>query len=190
MRAVECACCAVACKRFLVTLLGFTFELLPYGASAGIPFQLNDGRGIRCEYAGGRYEGDLVTYKTGTDFYCDGGLVQIIQQLRTGGSLVVILTHYIDEGVVDLSFSYEQSLDPAGTRECIQALFCTRGTETFNRLYEEGGGVIPAQNGTFPVPATRRQSSECCPWSPDFSDECSTFSQETTSVSVGIEIIP
>lgn len=188
LRAVECACCEAGCKRFRVTLLGFTFEVSPTGMNAGIPFQSNDGRGFRCEYSGSQCAGDLVTYKSGTDFYCDGGFV-MTTQMRTGGCVGVILTHYIDEGVVALIFTYAQSLDPAGERECVQAFFCTRGTETFNRLYYEGEGEFPAQNGTHSVPSVRTESSGCCPWSPDYTDECSTFSQVTTAVSVGLEII-
>lgn len=187
LRAVECACCE-GCKRFRVSLLGFLFEVIPTGMSEGIPFQSNDGRGFRCEYSGSQCAGGIVTYKSGTDSYCDGGLVET-QQMRTGGCVGVILTHYIDEGVVALNFIFAQSLDPSGERECVQAFFCTRGTETFNKLSYEGGGEFPAQNGTYSVPSVRTESSECCPWSPDYTEECSTFSEQATTVSVGLEII-
>ena len=184
LRAVNCACCGVECKRFQLTILGLTFEVslvnLPYPQ----PFEENDDRGLRCVYTGGANAGGITTYRQGTDFYCDGGLI-FTTTAYTGGGVGVVLTHFIQENVVNLEFSYLQSLDPAGERDCIQAFFCTKGTETFNTLrYNSSitGVEFPSQNGTYSVPATRLESHECCPYSmdPPPPEECSTTTDETT----------
>jgi hypothetical protein len=184
LRAVNCACCGGECKRFQLTILGLTFEVslvnLPYPQ----PFEENDGRGLRCVYTGGANAGGITTYRQGTDLYCDGGLT-FTTTAYTGGGVVVVLTHFIQENVVRLEFYYLQSLDPAGERECIQAFFCTRGTETFNTLYYDSsitGVEFPSQNGTYSVPAARIESHGCCIYSndPPPPEECYTTTAETT----------
>jgi len=181
-RAVNCACCGAECKRFQLTLLGLTFEVslvnLPYPQ----PFEQNDGRGLRCVYTGGANAGGITTYRTGTDFYCDGGLTYTTTAY-TGGGVVVVLTHFIEENIVNLTFNYMQSLDPQGERECIQAFFCTRGTEAFNTLQYSGFGVeFSSQNGAYSVPTTRIESHGCCPYSndPPPPEDCYTTTDETT----------
>jgi hypothetical protein len=192
LRAVNCACCGGECKRFQLTLLGLTFEVslvnLPYPQ----PFEENDGRGPRCVYSGVSNAGGITTYRQGTDFYCDGGLI-FTTTAYTGGSVSVALTHFIEENIVNLTFNYLQSLDPSGERDCIQAFFCTLGTETFNTLrYNSSitGVEFSSQNGTYSVPATRIESHECCPYSndPPPPEECYTTTNETT-ISVSLVIL-
>ena len=190
LRAVNCACCG--CKRFQLTLLGLTFEVslvnLPYPQ----PFEGNDGRGLRCVYTGGANAGEITTYRQGTDFYCDGGLI-FTTTAYTGGGVGVALTHFIEENTVNLTFDYLKSLDPSGERDCIQAFFCTLGTETFNTLrYNSSitGVEFSSQNGTYSVPATSIESHECCPYSndPPPPEECYTTTDETT-ISVSLVIL-
>jgi hypothetical protein len=180
LRAVNCACCGGECKRFQLTLLGLTVEVslvnLPY------PFEENDGRGLRCVYTGGANAGGITIYKSGTDFYCDGGLTYTTTAY-TGGGVVVVLTHFIEENIVNLTFDYLKSLDPSGERECIQAFFCTRGTETFNTLQYSGSGVeFSSESGTYSVLATRIEDHGCCPYSndPPPPEDCYTTIDETT----------
>lgn len=192
LRAVECACCGGECKRFLLSLLGLSFEVslvnLPYPQ----PFDENDGRGLRCVYTGGASAGDITLYRSGVDLYCEGGYINTFEAY-TGGEVVVELTHFISEGIVNLKLFYTKSLDPAGTRECIQAFFCTKGTETQNLFQYDGplnGFEFPSQTGTYSIPVTQTESHNCCPWAqePPPPEECETISNETT-IAVLLEII-
>ena len=190
LRAVGCACCGGGgCKLFRFTILGLTFDSQHSGMSEGIPYDSTDDRGLRCDGTGEAAAGGVVTYISGTDFYCDGGSTYSTT-LRTGGSIALSFNYFLETNTIEnLFLTYRKSLDPAGTRECVQSFFCERGKDSATTEEYEGSGIsFPAQNGTYSIPVTYTYSFTPCIYDYSNSQEGYTDTSETT-VSIIVEVL-